>query len=93
MRPKNRSIFKPSGTLGGQENATKQKLRRLRLLNLRRGGRATPGPAKTLAMRQHRQQQQRHDVGDLDHRVHRRARRILVRVANSIASDSGLMGF
>ena len=40
-----------------------------------------------------RQQQQRHDVRDLDHRVHRRTGRVLVGIADRIAGHRGLVGF
>ena len=40
-------------------------------------------------MRQDRQQQKRHDVGDLDHRVHRRTSGVLVGVADGVAGDGG----
>ena len=51
-----------------------------------------PSTANRLASK-HRQQQDRNDVDDLDHRVDRRARRIFVRVANGIAGHSSLMRF
>src|ERR1700739_939046 len=41
---------------------------------------------------QNRQQQQRHDVGDLDHRVDGGTCRVLVGIADSIAGDRGLVG-
>jgi hypothetical protein len=43
--------------------------------------------------REHSQEQQGHDVGDLDHRVHRRAGRVLIGIADGVASDRGLVGF
>ena len=43
--------------------------------------------------RQRREQQQRDDVGDLDHRVDGRAGGILVRIADRVAGHRGLMGF
>ena len=42
-------------------------------------------------MRQHRQQHQRHDIGDLDHRVHRWAGGVLVGVAHGVAGDRRMM--
>jgi len=42
-------------------------------------------------MRQYRQEQKRHDVGDLDHRVHRGTSRILVRIAHRVTGDGGLV--
>ena len=36
---------------------------------------------------QNRQQQQRYDIGDLDHRVYRGTSGILVRIANRVAGD------
>ena len=43
-------------------------------------------------MGQHRQQQQRHDVGDLDHRVDSGASGVLVGIADRVAGHRGLMG-
>ena len=43
--------------------------------------------------RQHRQQQQGHDVGDLDHRVDGGARRVLVGVADGVTGDACLVSF
>jgi hypothetical protein len=43
-------------------------------------------------VRQHSQQQQRHDVGDLDHRVHGRTSGVLVGIADRIARDRSLVG-
>ena len=40
---------------------------------------------------ENRQQQQRHDVGDLDHRVDGRTRRVLVGIADSVAGHRGLV--
>ncbi len=45
-----------------------------------------------LLVGEHREQQQRHDISDLDHRVDRGARRVLVRIADRIAGDGRLMG-
>src|SRR6185437_6894749 len=42
--------------------------------------------------RQHREQQQRHDVGELDYRGDGGARRVLVGVADGVAGDGGLVG-
>ena len=42
--------------------------------------------------RHRREHQQRDDVGDLDHRVHGGARRVLVGVADGVAGDGGLVG-
>ena len=44
------------------------------------------------SVRQHRQQQQRHDVGDLDHRVDGRAGRVLVGIADGVAGHRRLVG-
>jgi hypothetical protein len=44
-------------------------------------------------MRQHREQQQGHDIGDLDHRVDGRAGGVLVGIADGVAGDGGLVGF
>ena len=46
-----------------------------------------PWPAKR------REQQQGDDVGDLDHRVHRRAGGVLVGIADRVAGHRGLVGF
>ena len=43
-------------------------------------------------VRQHRQQQQRHDVGDLDHRVHRGPGGVLVGIADRVAGHRRLVG-
>ena len=43
-------------------------------------------------MGEHGEQQQRHDIGDLDHRVHRWTGGVLVRIADRIAGYRGLMG-
>ena len=43
-------------------------------------------------MRQHRQKKQGDDVGDLDHRVHSRAGRVLVGVADGVAGHGRLVG-
>ncbi len=40
-----------------------------------------------ISVSQDRQQQQRYDIGNLDHRVYCRASGILVRVANRVAGD------
>jgi outer membrane protein assembly factor BamE (lipoprotein component of BamABCDE complex) len=45
------------------------------------------------SVREHSQQQQRHDVGDLDRRVDGRAGGILVGIADRIAGDGSLVGF
>ena len=45
------------------------------------------------ALGDYREQQQRDDIGDFDHRVDGRTRRILVRIANRIAGNRSLMGF
>jgi hypothetical protein len=42
--------------------------------------------------REHGQQQQGHDVGDLDHRVHSRAGGVLVGIADGVARDARLVG-
>jgi hypothetical protein len=42
---------------------------------------------------QRREQQQGDDVGDLDHRVHRRAGGVLVGIADRVAGHRGLVGF
>jgi hypothetical protein len=42
------------------------------------------------SVRQNRQQQQCHDVGDLDYRVHRGIRRILVGIADGVIRLSSL---
>src|SRR5690606_16627253 len=55
------------------------------------GGRFFASPVP-LSVRQYGQQQQRDDVGDLDRRVHRRAGRVLVGIADRIAGDGGLVG-
>ena len=39
-----------------------------------------------------RDDQNRHDVHDLDHRVDRRAARVLVGIAHGVAGDTGLVG-
>src|SRR4051812_3750968 len=44
------------------------------------------------SMRQNRQQQQRYNVGNLDHRVHSRTCRILVGIADGVAGHRGLVG-
>lgn len=44
-------------------------------------------------MRQNGQQEQSHDVGDLDHGVYRWACGILVGVAYGVAGDAGLVCF
>ena len=44
-----------------------------------------------LLMGEHRQQQQRHDIGDLDHRIHRRSGRVLVGIADRIAGHRRLV--
>ena len=46
-----------------------------------------------LVMREHSQQQQGHDVSDLDHRVDRRSSSVLVRIANRITGNGRFMGF
>lgn len=46
-----------------------------------------------LAVRQHRQEQQRHDVRNLDHRVDGRTSGILVRIADGIAGHGCFVGF
>src|SRR5713226_9188732 len=43
------------------------------------------------SVRQDRQQQERHDVGDLDHRIDGGARRILVGIADGVASHRRFM--
>ena len=43
-------------------------------------------------MRQHRKQQQRHDVGDLDHRVDRGAGGVLVGIADRVSGHRRLVG-
>src|SRR3546814_14780928 len=43
--------------------------------------------------RQRREQEQRDDVRDLDHRVHGRTRGILVGIADGVARHRGLVGF
>src|SRR5688500_15392250 len=50
-----------------------------------------PGLSRS-AGRERRQQQQRDDVGDLDHRVHGRAGGVLVGIADRIAGHRGLVG-
>jgi hypothetical protein len=47
---------------------------------------------RIVLMRQHRKQQQRHDVGNLDHRVDRRTGRVLVGIADGVAGYRGLVG-
>src|SRR6185312_3222589 len=42
---------------------------------------------------QRREQKQRDDVGDLDHRVHGRAGGVLVGIADGVAGNRGLVGF
>lgn len=44
-------------------------------------------------VRQNSQQEQGHDVGDLDHGVYGWARGVLVGVAYGVAGDAGLVGF
>src|SRR6185437_7888947 len=44
-------------------------------------------------VRQGREQQERHDVRALDHRIDGRARRVLVGIADRIAGDRRLVGF
>jgi hypothetical protein len=41
---------------------------------------------------EHRQQQQRDNIGDLDHRVDRGTGRVLVGITDRITRDRGLMG-
>src|SRR5438105_2761705 len=50
---------------------------------------ASPGPSGVLAVDRddERDDQNRDDVGDLDHRVDRGAGRVLVRVADGVAGD------
>src|SRR5690606_14184685 len=48
-------------------------------------------PPWSAQMRQHREQQQRHDIGDLDHRGEGGACRILVGVADGVAGERGLV--
>ena len=43
-------------------------------------------------VREHGEQQQRHDVGDLDHGIDRRSGGVLVGIAHGIAGDGGLVG-
>jgi hypothetical protein len=45
------------------------------------------------SVRQDRQQQQGHDIGDLDRRVDGGTGCILVRIADRVAGDGGLVGF
>src|SRR5438309_1840219 len=58
----------------------------------RRATRLALRPGTETSMRQNRQQQQRHDVGDLDHRVHGRTRGVLVGIADGVAGHRGLVG-
>ena len=44
------------------------------------------------SVRQHREQQQRDDVGDLDHRVDRGTRGVLVGIADGVAGHGRLVG-
>ena len=44
------------------------------------------------SVREDRQQQQRHDVGDLDHRIDGGARRVLVGIADGVAGHRRLVG-
>jgi len=44
------------------------------------------------AVGQRRQEEERHDIGDLDHRVHGRARSILVGIPHGITGHGSFMG-
>jgi len=43
-------------------------------------------------VRQHGQQQKRHDIRDLNHRVNGGTGRILIRITNRIAGNRGMVG-
>ena len=43
-------------------------------------------------MREHREQQERDDIGDLDHRIDRRTGGVLVGIADRVARDRGGVG-
>src|SRR3546814_13341390 len=61
--------------------------------SLRRGLLCPPGPpGLRRAVRQCSEEQDRHDIGDLDHRIHGRSRRVLVRIAYGVAGHRALMG-
>ncbi len=49
--------------------------------------------ALALPAREHREQQQRHDVGDFDHRVYGGAGCVFVRVADGVACDRRFVRF
>ncbi len=49
-------------------------------------------PTSARSLCEHREHQQRNDVGDFDHGVHGRTGRILVWVAYGVAGDRGLVG-
>src|SRR5690606_15767895 len=51
----------------------------------------TDATISQLSVRQYCQKQQGHDIGDLDHRVDRRSRCILVRIADRIPCDCCLV--
>src|SRR4051812_5939925 len=59
--------------------------------NLLRGVSVSVVFQRSAAVGQNGQQQQGHDVGDLDHRVHGRTRGVLVGVADSVAGDGCLV--
>ena len=54
--------------------------------------RALKALAGAALVREHGEQEQRHDVGDLDHRVDGGAGRILVGIADGVAGHRGLVG-
>src|SRR3546814_1865885 len=72
----------------------RRKVRKSPAGSLRRGLLCPPGrPGLRRAVRQCGEEQDRHDIGDLDHRVDGRSRGVLVRIAYGVAGHRGLMGF